>query len=565
MSWQAVRQQLGPGHRRNSAPDFSRLASYKAPVLHDAETTLMIRVMLPAAKSDNLLQFKVKPGGALETMQKGIQDAVQGLMTDCREFLDESDLQNNDRNFEIAVASCEGQLEEWQQLLSAAKATENRAESNRVEVAKMKENYLKEIVLLRQQLGVKKRAEERGEEFMVEEVTHLTVADEKPPEESVLAQEAHLQEQAKKDEALHEATLEELRNENQELLYKYKTLKMQMNAQQELMSRRIDLREFAEAEIQTVPPSRCDRFTVTEPTNMVSQEVQVQMQTQTETPASTPAATSARLPFRRRTQLTQPAPPGRRSRMPTMKIEVTDADLPLMDSSSDSSGDEEQDMPATIEVQTAKSEAKVVRVNSDPIASMSLRQITPLPELPGPVGVSIAVQVDPEMLLPGEMSPREPDSPKPGGRRPFVGCTGSQANSEDTIFDPADDLEVDLEVAQIMEPNLPPLTGRERSKSSSKSVSKRAVTLPTEADLSQAPLMTISSQANCVAYVPNNKAISARPSSRNISKPRFARSASRNGAATPVTPRNLTEGSAPSTPRVARTLTQSSVGSYGLF
>ncbi|CAE7169680.1 unnamed protein product [Symbiodinium microadriaticum] len=62
-----------------------------------------------------------------------------------------------------------------------------------------------EIVLLRQQLGFKKRAEERGEEFMVEEVTHLTVADEKPPEESVLAQEAHLQEQAKKDEALHEA------------------------------------------------------------------------------------------------------------------------------------------------------------------------------------------------------------------------------------------------------------------------------------------------------------------------------------------------------------------------
>ncbi|CAE7943985.1 unnamed protein product [Symbiodinium sp. KB8] len=63
-----------------------------------------------------------------------------------------------------------------------------------------------EIVLLRQQLGFKKRAEERGEEFMVEEVTHLTVADEKPPEESVLAQEAHLQEQAKKDEALHEVT-----------------------------------------------------------------------------------------------------------------------------------------------------------------------------------------------------------------------------------------------------------------------------------------------------------------------------------------------------------------------
>ncbi|CAE7651596.1 unnamed protein product, partial [Symbiodinium sp. CCMP2456] len=323
--------------------------------------------------------------------------------------------------------------------------------------------------------------------------------------ESVLAQEAHLQEQTKKDEA----TLEELKNENQELLYKYKTLKMQMNAQQELMSRRIDLREFAEAEIQTVPPSRCDRFTVTEPTNMVSQEVQVQMQTQTEAPASTPAATSARLPFRRRTQLTQPAPPGRRSRMPTMKIEVTDADLPLMDSSSD-----DEDMPATIEAEEAKTEPKVVRVISDPIASMSLRQITPLTAPPVSVGVSIAVQVDPEMLLPGEMSPREPDSPKPGGRRPFVGRTGSQANaSDDTIFDPADDLEVDLEVAQIMEPNLPPLTGRERSKSAAKSGSKRAVTLPTEADLSQAPLMTISSQANCFAFVPNSKADSARPSS----------------------------------------------------
>ena len=38
------------------------------------------------------------------------------------------------------------------------------------------------------------------------------------------------------------------------------------------------------------------------------------MQTQTEAPASTPAATSARLPFRRRSQLAQPAPPGRRSR-----------------------------------------------------------------------------------------------------------------------------------------------------------------------------------------------------------------------------------------------------------
>eukprot|EP00439_Symbiodinium_sp_Y106_P079413 s70_g18.t1 len=90
MSWQTVRQQLGPthGHRRNSAPDFTRLVSYKAPVLHDAETTLLIRVMLPAAKSDNLLQFKVKPGGALEAMQKGIQDAVQGLMTDCREPVD---------------------------------------------------------------------------------------------------------------------------------------------------------------------------------------------------------------------------------------------------------------------------------------------------------------------------------------------------------------------------------------------------------------------------------------------------------------------------------------------
>ncbi|CAE7233301.1 unnamed protein product, partial [Symbiodinium sp. CCMP2592] len=242
--------------------------------------------------------------------------------------------------------------------------------------------------------------------------------------------------------------------------------------------------------------------------------------------------------------------------MPTMKIEVTDADLPLMDSSSD-----EEDMPATIEVEDTKAEPKVVRVISDPVASMSLRQITPLTAPTVSVGVSIAVQVDPEMLLPGEMSPREPDSPKPGGRRPFVGRTGSQANaSDDTIFDPADDLDVDLEVAQIMEPNLPPLTGRERSKSTSKSINKRAVTLPTEADLTQAPLMTISSQANCFAFVPNNKADSARPSSRNITKPRFARSASRNGAATP---RN--DGSGPTTPRVARTLTESSVGSYGLF
>lgn len=134
--------------------------------LYPADTSLLLRVEVPASGFNVFLSFAVKPGLPLEQVQQGVTEVIDELGYRLGSFLNEKDLQSNADKYEVAKLECEQQLQDWQSRLSEATLAVLRADRSRSELSKLRESYWREVQNLRQQLYRKERAEESGKDFV---------------------------------------------------------------------------------------------------------------------------------------------------------------------------------------------------------------------------------------------------------------------------------------------------------------------------------------------------------------------------------------------------------------
>ncbi|CAE7600505.1 unnamed protein product, partial [Symbiodinium sp. CCMP2456] len=203
----------------------------------------------------------IKPGEKLEKVQEGVSQSLEALVEKLRVHLEDSDLESNDQRYDVAKEECQARLAQWQNQLTEAKAATIRAESAKVEMTKLKESYLKEILQLRQQLSLKQLTESKGEEFVPDNVSHLP----QEPEQTVIEIEStdKTADEVKVLEMQYEKELDKLRRKNTELQYKLKTKQIQSDLQTDLLAKRMDRKEFEEVGVQAQPTAR-DQATETE-------------------------------------------------------------------------------------------------------------------------------------------------------------------------------------------------------------------------------------------------------------------------------------------------------------
>ncbi|CAE7203547.1 unnamed protein product, partial [Symbiodinium natans] len=242
-----------------------RAHSEKAPV----ETSLLLRVELPAVGFDFLQKFSVKPGAVFSRVQTAIVDTFDELAVRLEGDLLDAGPCNNDL-YQVAKLRCEQHLQDWQAKLSQATTANLRAQRARSELARMREAYYREVAGLRQQLVRKQQAEERGDEFVPDIISHFSVS-ERPSEAEV---DELLEEQKKRLEEQHLVQLERLTKENQQLLYKLKTKAMQANLQGDLLAKRMEAPEQLDAATQTVVEKRESKATETVCVSTSTAEVQ---------------------------------------------------------------------------------------------------------------------------------------------------------------------------------------------------------------------------------------------------------------------------------------------------
>jgi len=233
-----------------------------------ADTSLLLRVEIPAAGFDFLLKFPVKPGALLSRVQSNIAETLDDLALRLEGDLIESGHCNKDL-YQVAKLECERNLQDWQAKLSRAAAATQRADRARSELTRMREAYLREVAGLRQQLVRKEQAEERGVEFVPDIISHFSVHES-------LSQEVEdrLEEQRKRMEEQHQSELERLMKENMELLHKFKNKTMQANLQGNLLAQKMEAPEQMNAATQTPKERRENKATETVSVQHASIEVQ---------------------------------------------------------------------------------------------------------------------------------------------------------------------------------------------------------------------------------------------------------------------------------------------------
>lgn len=233
-----------------------------------ADTSLLLRVEIPAAGFDFLLKFPVKPGALLSRVQSNIAETLDDLALRLEGDLIESGHCNKDL-YQVAKMECERNLQDWQAKLSQAAAATQRADRARSELTRMREAYLREVAGLRQQLVRKEQAEERGAEFVPDIISHFSVNES-------LSQEVEdrLEEQRKRMEEQHQSELERLMKENLELLHKFKNKAMQASLQGNLLAQRKEAPEQFHAATQTPTEKHENKATETVSVQHASIEVQ---------------------------------------------------------------------------------------------------------------------------------------------------------------------------------------------------------------------------------------------------------------------------------------------------
>jgi len=464
----------GLDRRRLLAVEATESASTRrssAAVLHPVDTSLLVRVAVPVTGWDCLLKFRIKPGEKLEQVQQGVSQSLEALVEKLRVHLEDSDLESNDRRYDVAKEECQARLAQWQNQLTEAKAATIRAESAKVEMTKLKESYLKEILQLRQQLSLKQLAESKGEEFVPDNVSHLP----QEQEQTVIESADTTADEVKVLEMQYEKELDKLRRKNTELQYKLKTKQIQSDLQTDLLAKRMELKEFEEVGVQAQPMSR-EVATETEPFDP---------------PQEPPANESrcARTPARRKTQgvggpptdVRSPSKPLRQPhRKPSLRYDCgTTRDAGC--------GDEDDFVAAS------GSRISFSRQASADSAAPT-REVSFV--LPGSVqGVSVGVQASFDPPVPA-------DSP-PMVRRPHRHLVSEKDEEEEAFRRPR--------------PRVATAEGRLREKAVAPH-NMRAVTLP-EAEDEVAPMMSISSGDHCAALFSTRPSEAARPAKRTIARP----------------------------------------------
>lgn len=468
----------GPDPRRLAVEATESACSRRssAAVLHPVDTSLLVRVALPVTGWDSLLKFRIKPGEKLEKVHEGVSQSVEALVEKLRAHLEVSDLESNDRRYDVAKEECQARLAQWQNQLTEAKAATIRAESAKVEMTKLKESYLKEILQLRQQLSLKQLTESKGEEFVPDNVSHLP----QEPEQTIIEGTDKTADEVKVLEMQYEKELDKLRRKNTELQYKLKTKQIQSDLQTDLLAKRMDLKEFEEVAVQAQPMAR-DQATETEAFDPPQE-------------ATTNESRCARTPARKKSQGVGGSSPDVRStskpqrqafRKPSLRYDCGTA--------RDAGCGDEDDFVAASGNRISFSR----QASADSAAPT--REVSFV--LPGATqGVSVAVQASFDPPVPA-------DSP-PMVRRPHRHLLSEKVTKEDE----------EEEVFRRPRPRMATAEGRLREKPSAPH-NMRAVALPAEADDEVAPMMSISSGDHCAALFSTRPSEVARPAKRTITRP----------------------------------------------
>ncbi|OLP96236.1 hypothetical protein AK812_SmicGene21564 [Symbiodinium microadriaticum] len=431
-----------------------------------------VRVALPVTGWDSLLKFRIKPGEKLEKVHEGVSQSVEALVEKLRAHLEVSDLESNDRRYDVAKEECQARLAQWQNQLTEAKAATIRAESAKVEMTKLKESYLKEILQLRQQLSLKQLTESKGEEFVPDNVSHLP----QEPEQTIIEGTDKTADEVKVLEMQYEKELDKLRRKNTELQYKLKTKQIQSDLQTDLLAKRMDLKAGRGSAVLR------GAFEGKSAAHGAGEE------------AATNESRCARTPARKKSQGVGGSSPDVRStskpqrqafRKPSLRYDCGTA--------RDAGCGDEDDFVAASGNRISFSR----QASADSAAPT--REVSFV--LPGATqGVSVAVQASFDPPVPA-------DSP-PMVRRPHRHLLSEKVTKEDE----------EEEVFRRPRPRMATAEGRLREKPSAPH-NMRAVALPAEADDEVAPMMSISSGDHCAALFSTRPSEVARPAKRTITRP----------------------------------------------
>eukprot|EP00439_Symbiodinium_sp_Y106_P020641 s3405_g2.t1 len=521
-----------------------------------ADTSLLLRVEIPAAGFDFLLKFPVKPGALLSRVQSNIAETLDDLALRLEGDLIESGHCNKDL-YQVAKLECERNLQDWQAKLSRAAAATQRADRARSELTRMREAYLREVAGLRQQLVRKEQAEERGVKFVPDIISHFSVHES-------LSQEVEdrLEEQRKRMEEQHQSELERLMKENMELLHKFKNKTMQANLQGNLLAQKMEAPEQMNAATQTPKERRENKATETVSVqhasievqtldemhgasiaaNMPSEEADIEVDeldcldldvlvTTVEIPEDTRAnsrrrnskararsgsvATNDSEVMGKRTSQGRSRAASRESSggkpRPRKRSPDRDTSVSDLESNAGSAGPDAVVLQAVEDGRSIKPES--------PVSSRLTRR---------PKVSSMSTQVDPIML--GLVDVQEPSQPprEVGEARPVrrpwtqgfdTPASAFPAFAEEATMDSEGDPETEdqglpwkhVKSSPASRPTLPEL----------KSPSKRtAVTVPSQDDIKGPLLFSVSSQGHSAAMVSRTEG--ARPSQRTISRPKLS-------------------------------------------
>jgi len=207
-------------------------------------TDLLVLVELPAVGVNTNIKFNVKSTN-LDRIAGVLSDCLSDLVNELEDDLLLTDSEGSDLMIEHLRKSAAAQLSAWEQRLVEASETKAKGERAVQHLKTMREAYYKELSHCREQLHLKHRAEEKGEDFKPSNVVHFDpteyIADDEMSE--LLRQKIAIMQPE------HDAVVHDLTVRNADLVEQVKTKGMHLSAKDKYLAQVIDDR------------SKEDRFT----------------------------------------------------------------------------------------------------------------------------------------------------------------------------------------------------------------------------------------------------------------------------------------------------------------